>query len=210
MHTGKCEHCGKESIYKYKSLVKRYCSKKCSNQASASIRRKKRVELKCEYCGGSFYLLESVIKSREKQSGTEIRFCSQECMGLSMRTRYIENCKNCKKEFETTRNEFCSVDCVNRYKKKTGMMKRQGHWFENGYKVLYLDGDESIKEHIKVMEEHIGRKLKDDEVVHHINGKRSDNRIANLQLMKHSEHSRLHRLQEIQQGEKLFVPKAER
>ena len=34
---------------------------------------------------------------------------------------------------------------------------------------MYLEGDKSIKEHIKIMEEHIGRKLKKNEVVHHKN-----------------------------------------
>lgn len=85
-----------------------------------------------------------------------------------------------------------------------GVRKKKGYWYENGYKVLYLEGDKSIKKHRKVMENHIGRKLKSDEVVHHINGDRSDNRIKNLQLMTWGEHSRLHRLQEIAEGKELF------
>lgn len=49
-----------------------------------------------------------------------------------------------------------------------------------------------IMEHDLVMECAIGRHLKDDEVVHHINHKRDDNRLSNLQLMTFKEHAALH------------------
>lgn len=48
--------------------------------------------------------------------------------------------------------------------------------------------------HRAIMEEHLGRKLKSGEVVHHINGDKRDNRLDNLQVMTLSEHSRIHRM----------------
>ncbi len=198
-----CEYCGKEKGYQCKSLVKKYCSHECANKASSQQRTKKRTQLICEYCGNSFELLDSAIRARENR-GDKIQFCSYKCSGLAHRTRKVIKCKNCGNEFETTRNKFCSRKCVNEYRKKTGIAKRDGYWFENGYKVLYQEDGSSIKEHIKVMQDFIGRKLKTNEVVHHINGNKLDNRIENLQLMKRGEHSRLHRNQELREGKKLF------
>lgn len=49
-----------------------------------------------------------------------------------------------------------------------------------------------VREHILVMEEHLGRYLTGDEVVHHIDRDKSNNDLCNLQLMTRSEHSRYH------------------
>ena len=47
-------------------------------------------------------------------------------------------------------------------------------------------------EHILVMESYLGRFISRDEVVHHINHIRDDNRIENLQLMSFKDHAGLH------------------
>lgn len=49
-------------------------------------------------------------------------------------------------------------------------------------------------EHVVVMENCIGRAVGRDEVVHHINGIKTDNRIDNLQIMKSSEHTKHHHI----------------
>lgn len=63
---------------------------------------------------------------------------------------------------------------------------------ENHPRKRNYNGVVYIAEHILVMEKHLGRYLEKDEVVHHINRNRLDNRIENLQVMTHREHSKLH------------------
>lgn len=51
-----------------------------------------------------------------------------------------------------------------------------------------------VFEHIIVAEDVLGRFLTNEEVVHHINGMKTDNRVCNLYLTTKSEHTRMHNL----------------
>jgi hypothetical protein len=65
---------------------------------------------------------------------------------------------------------------------------------DKSYKTKCLTGSMITTEHRYVMEQHLGRELEPEEIIHHINGDRKDNRIENLRLMKNqSQHLRLHR-----------------
>lgn len=63
---------------------------------------------------------------------------------------------------------------------------------KNGYRMISTGGGKYESEHRIEMEKHVGRKLKKEEIVHHINGDRLNNRIENLEIMTLGEHSRLH------------------
>jgi hypothetical protein len=63
----------------------------------------------------------------------------------------------------------------------------------NGY-VEYTRGENKGRSvHVVTFERRIGRRLLADEVVHHIDGDRSNNHPDNLALMTRAAHTRLHR-----------------
>jgi hypothetical protein len=55
--------------------------------------------------------------------------------------------------------------------------------------------------HVAIMEARLGRPLKDDECVHHIDGAKLNNAENNLALMTRAAHSRLHRREEMLSGQ---------
>jgi len=73
------------------------------------------------------------------------------------------------------------------------------------FESIYTNG-EKIAEHRKIIEDHIGRKLKSTEIVHHINGKPEDNRLCNLAVCSRAEHMKIHK---ITNGKEVFFTKTQ-
>jgi len=88
---------------------------------------------------------------------------------------------------------FCSSVCFGKFSAKPFILKK-------GYKRIHLpdhhraDSKGYVREHLVIMEKHLKRKLKKDEVVHHIDRNPLNNEVSNLMLFpNNAEHIRFHR-----------------
>ena len=112
-------------------------------------------------------------------------------------------CDECKKEFRTfpcylkrkREHRFCSKKCEAKFKNyNNSIYSWKGGYISksNGYKYVRFKGNR-IEEHRLVVANSIGRELRNDEHVHHINGDKLDNRIENLLLTTAVAHPSFHK-----------------
>ena len=100
MVTGNCEYCGKEITAKSPSLLRRFCSYKCSNAWKwvAVRERAETITVKCEFCGEPITL--EAHDWRLKEGRVKHFFCSVDCRIAFQRSSRTPNvCRWCGKEF---------------------------------------------------------------------------------------------------------------
>lgn len=71
-------------------------------------------------------------------------------------------------------------------------MWKGGKIEKRGYIYVYCGRKNYIAEHRLVMEKKLNRKLENNEIVHHVNGIKNDNRIENLIVITCSQHMTNH------------------
>ena len=95
-----------------------------------------------------------------------------------------------KSRIERVKNHFCCIKCSNLFKRnKLKTNQPKGLYRTTTRK--RSDGTVQRLYHRAIMEEFLGRKLLRNEIIHHKNGNRYDNRIENLLLTTQGEHNKI-------------------
>jgi hypothetical protein len=124
--------------------------------------QRKGITRSCEYCGKSIYVIPSKIAIGAG------RFCSCSCHASSR------------------------IGPLNPAWKGGRTQTRRGYILRWAPSHPFANANGFVYEHRLVMEQHIGRYLTANEVVHHQNETKNDNRIENLQLTTASNHRHIH------------------
>ncbi len=172
------------------------------------------VEYLCVQCGIQVKKIRTPANLRNQAAP---RFCSQHCHGAYIRgtgrgrqPNVEYSCAVCGKLVRAYRSpssqhsnspKYCSLQCTGAAQRGSANPSWSGgrHTLDTGYVVVLAPGHPSadirgyVLEHRLGMERVIGRYLTEEEVVHHINGVKDDNRSENLQLFPdQSAHLRHH------------------
>lgn len=159
-----------------------------------SEKRTKLHVMVCPICLIEFGSYRNTSKVCSKQ-------CSNKLNGLNKFKSITKKCVTCGRDFlhkpsqdkRGYKHTFCNITC--RFPNKKLNLPRGQYYSYDGYIVLNKtqDGRKQVKLHRYIMEQSLKKHLSSQEIVHHINHDKLDNRIENLQVVTRREHNQLHK-----------------
>lgn len=172
---------------------RRFCGRECSNAAAKGQRKVQMVTMTCTVCPKTFEVYPGWVRNGRR------KYCSKECRWkaypLPDRTgkRHTPEAR-AKMGATPTRGERSS-------QWKGGRYRSRGYVFvmvdllppETQALVRQMTSKTYVPEHRAVAARMEGRPLTPDDVVHHVNGVKADNRPENLMVIDRADHSTEHR-----------------
>jgi len=174
-----CEQCGKEFTVPPVEVRRgrRFCSPSCWYD-----HKRERVKSTCKICGKEFETRQYEI-NRGKG-----KFCSRECSSIYHSRFCGKDHWNYGAEFtEEHKRKISEAQIGKKSHNWNGGKRKRNSGPRKGYVEITVDG-KYVLEHRHIAEGVLGRKLKKNEIVHHINGDKSDNRHCNLLICTNSYH----------------------
>ncbi len=148
-----------------------------------------KVTIKCDQCGKEFLRDDYLLKKKKHN------FCCHKCstdFNIGKTTITKEGREKLRLSKLGENNPFFNKHYKEHPSHKGGANTR-GYIKVKVFNHPYSNKDNYILEHRLVMEKAIGRYLKPNEIVHHINQIKTDNRIENLMLFSNKEeHIKFH------------------
>lgn len=189
-----CEVCGNEyeTFNRYQAVRNKTCSKECALVLNRKPRKRKpdsekaKTLLKCELCGKEFYIHTCYLGRNEHY------YCSRQCNGKVRGQEWKKFAHLGRANWTDKSNQELRIRMVGSnnpaWKGGVTYFKKHGNYagvvyVRSPYEYLPMARkDGYIMEHRLVMAKHIGRLLKREEIVHHIDHNPSNNEISNLML----------------------------
>lgn len=207
--TETCELCGK-TFEAWPSQKRRFCSRSCQGVVNGRVAWGRRVvrpgrprlgeTVPCMECGTLVY------RGPAEAAKRTARYCSKACVDRARcKPPVIKACAVCGKEMRLKPSQAvlqcCSMDCRDRLRtKRPGDRLHNGkpiRYDRQGYVMVYEPNHPNKAfhgwqyEHRLVAEQTLGRYLRSDEHVHHLDGQKDRNDPDNLEVMDGLAHATL-------------------
>lgn len=150
---------------------------------------------KCDVCNIDF---------QRPYKRANVKYCSRSCQHIALTKnpsprKCACGCGTIIKRKRFPKNFPKSYVAGHQFKGKLNTNWNNGQYI-TAYGYVFLQKPEHpnsdkrgyVREHVFIMSKHLGRPLTKNELVHHINGIRNDNRIDNLIIMTRQQHASHH------------------